>query len=60
MGGGESSDELETRVLLQLKKFSGQGETNPNLDDFDYMEGANSHSLEGGNYKPKSNCLNIL
>ena len=55
MGGGESSDELETRY-----KFSGQGETNPNLDDFDYMEGANSHSLEGGNYKPKSNCLNIL
>ena len=41
-------------------QFSGQGETTHNLDDYDYMEGANSHSLEGGNYKHKSTCLNIL
>ena len=47
-------------MLLHWCKFSGQGETTPNLDDYDYMEGANSHSLEGSNYIPKSNCLNIL
>ena len=56
MGGGENSDESETRVLLHWCEFSGEGETTPNLDYYDYMESANSHSLEGSNYIPKSNC----